>query len=56
VVLFLRKSDKAQHERTKKHQNYVNKSKTINFETLNITININKPEDLNKMDILNIVK
>ena len=53
---FLRKSDKSQHEKSKKHQNYIDNSKTINIETLNITININNPEDLNKLDILNIVK
>jgi len=48
---------KSIHEKTKKHQNYINNSKTlINNGTLNITININKPEDLNKIDISNIVK
>ena len=52
-----RKEDKLRHEKTKKHQNYINNSKTlINNGTLNITININNPEDLNKLDILNIVK
>ena len=50
-------SNKARHEKSKKHQNYINNSKTlINNGTLNITININNPEDLNKLDILNIVK
>jgi len=45
------------HEKSKKHQNYINNSKTlINNGTLNITININNPEDLNKLDLLNIVK
>ena len=48
---------KSRHEKTKKHQNYINNSKTlINNGTLNITININNPEDLNKLDFLNIVK
>ena len=48
---------KARHEKTKKHQNYINNSKTlINNGTINITINITNPEDLNKLDILNIVK
>ena len=45
---------KSQHEKTKKHQNYINNSKTlINNGTLNITINIINPEDLNKLDLLN---
>ena len=48
--------NKSHHEKNKKHQNYINNSKTINIETLNITININNPEDLNKLDLLNIVK
>ena len=48
--------NKSNHEKTKKHCEYINNSKTINIETLNITININNPEDLNKLDLLNIVK
>ncbi len=47
---------KSQHVKTKKHCDYINNSKTVNIETLNITININKPEDLNKIDLLNVVK
>ncbi len=47
---------KSQHVKTKKHCDYINKSKTINIETLNITINVNKPEEINKIDLLNIVK
>ena len=48
---------KSQHEKTKKHQNYINNSKTlINNGTINITINITNPQDLNKLDLLNIVK
>ena len=48
---------KSQHEKSKKHQNYINNSKTlINNGTLNITINITNPEDLNKLDLLKIVK
>ena len=50
-------ANKLVHEKTKKHQNYINNSKTlINNGTINITININNPEDLNKLDLLNIVK
>ena len=49
-------ANKSRHEKTKKHCEYINNSKTINIETLNITININNPEDLNKLDLLNIVK
>ena len=37
--------------------NLINNSKTlINNGTLNITINITNPDDLDKLDILNIVK
>ena len=50
-------SSKAQHSKTKKHCEFIHNSKTlINNGTLNITINITNPEDLNKLDILNIVK
>ena len=47
---------KSRHLKSNKHQKYINNSKTINIDTLNITININNPEDLNKLDLLNIVK
>ena len=48
---------KSHHEKTQKHQNYINNSKTlINKGDINITINITNPEDLNKLDLLNIVK
>ena len=41
------------HEKSKKHQNYINNSKTlINNGTLNITINLNNPKDLAKLDFL----
>ena len=37
-------------EKSKKHQDYINNSKTlINNGTLNITINLNNPEDLDKI-------
>ncbi len=45
--------NKTNHEATKKHQNFINNSKTIiNNGTLNITINLNNPEDLAKIDLL----
>ena len=40
---------KSQHEKTKKHQNYINNSKTINIQTLNLNITLNNPEDLDKI-------
>ncbi len=41
---------KSQHEKSYKHQNYINNSKTIiNNGTLNITINLNNPKDLEKV-------
>jgi len=41
---------KSEHERTKKHQNYINNSKTlINNGTLNIHITVNNQDDLNKI-------
>ena len=40
---------KSQHLKTKKHCSFVNNSKNINIETLNIHITINNPEDLNKV-------
>ena len=51
------KTNKLKHTKTKKHCDYINYSKTlINNGTINITINRTNPEDLNKLDILNIVK
>ena len=48
--------NKLHHEKTKKHQAYINNSKTIiNNGTLNITINLNNPEDLAKLDFLKTV-
>ena len=44
-----RKADKSRHEKTKKHQNYINNSKTINIQTLNLNITVNKIEDLDKI-------
>ena len=44
---------KSRHEKSKKHCHYINNSKTIiNNGTLNITINLNNPEDLAKLDFL----
>jgi hypothetical protein len=41
---------KSTHEKTKKHQNYINKSKVIiNNGTLNINITVNNPKDLDKI-------
>ena len=41
---------KSQHGKTKKHQDYINNSKTIiNNGTLNINITLNNPEDLDKI-------
>ena len=43
-------SNKARHEKSKKHQDYINNSKTlINNGTLNINITVNNVEDLNKI-------
>ena len=42
-------SHKARHEKSKKHQNYINNSKTVNIENLNLNITINNPEDLEKI-------
>ncbi len=39
--------NKLAHEKSKKHQNYINNSKTVNIQTLNI--NVNKIEDLDKI-------
>ena len=48
---------KAQHEKSKKHQDYVNNTKTINNHgTINITINVNSPKDLNNLELLNTIK
>ena len=41
---------KSQHEKSKKHQNYINNSKTlINNGTLNIHITVNNVEDVDKI-------
>ena len=40
---------KAQHGKTKKHCSFINNSKTINIETLNINITLNNVEDLEKV-------
>ncbi len=46
-------ANKSRHEKSKKHCQYVNNNKTIiNNRTLNITINLNNPEDLTKLDLL----
>ena len=42
-------SGKAQHEKSKKHQDYMNNSKTINIETLNVNITVNNIQDLEKV-------
>ena len=43
-------ANKLVHEKTKKHQDYINNSKTlINNGTLNINITLNNPEDLEKI-------
>jgi hypothetical protein len=42
--------NKLAHEATKKHQNYINNSKTlVNNGTLNINITVNNPKDLEKI-------
>ena len=38
---------KSHHEKTKKHCQYINNSKNINIETLNLNITVNNPDDLN---------
>ena len=48
---------KAQHEKSKKHQDYINNTKTINNHgTINITTNVNSPKDLNNLELLNTIK
>ncbi len=42
-------SGKAQHEKTKKHCQYINNSNTINIETLNMNITLDNIEDLEKV-------
>ena len=42
-------SGKAQHEKTKKHCSFINNSKTINIETLNLNITVNNVEELNEI-------
>ena len=41
--------NKSQHEKTKKHCQYINNSKNINIETLNIHITVNNVEDVDKI-------
>ena len=40
---------KSQHEKTKKHCQYINNSKNINIETLNLNITVNNVEDVDKI-------
>lgn len=47
-------ANKSIHEKSKKHQTYINKSTTVNIKTLNINITLNKIEDLE--NILNVIK
>jgi hypothetical protein len=50
---------KAHHEKSKKHQDYINNTKTINNHgTINITINVNNLEDLKNLELefLNAIK
>ena len=44
-----RKAEKSRHEKTKKHCQFINNSKTINITTLNINITLNNPEELNEI-------
>ena len=40
---------KSIHEKTKKHCSFINNSKTINIETLNLNITVNNVEELNEI-------
>ena len=42
---------KSQHEKTKKHQDYINNSKIINIETININITVNNLDDLKQLEL-----
>jgi hypothetical protein len=43
-------ANKCQHEKSNKHSQYINNSKTlVNNGTLNINITVNNPEDLAKI-------
>ena len=41
--------NKSRHEKSKKHCQYINNSKNINIETLNLNITVNNSEDLAKI-------
>jgi hypothetical protein len=42
-------ASKARHEKSKKHCQYINNSKNINIQTLNLNITVNNVEELNKI-------
>lgn len=50
--------NKSHHEKSKKHQDYINNSKIINIETININITVNNLDELKQLelDFLNAIK